>query len=139
MDSSKDIYNTIEFMKLYFIACLLLLLNFFDGFSQNKMAEKEITEVEIEWHSAYKTKDTAILRKVLADDYIHINRLGKQFNKGEEIKALKADDAIYDSIYPYAMQFRFSKGSVVVIGKTKERVCKMEGHLTMTTSGPTYL
>lgn len=108
-------------MKKYLIVYLLFFLIVFESFSQNKVVEKEITKLEIEWHNAYKTKNTGILSRVLADDFIHINRLGNQFNKKAEIDALRTDDAVYDSIYPYAMQFNFLPGSVVVIGKTKEK------------------
>ena len=108
-------------MKKYLTVCLLLIVSFFESYSQSKLTEKEITQLEMEWHNAYKTKDTSLLSKVLADDFAHINRLGNQFNKKAVISALKTNDAVYDSIYPYAMQFRFLPGSVVVIGKTKEK------------------
>ena len=107
-------------MKKYFHALLILLLISFNGLPQNKSTEEEITKIEIEWHEAYKLKDTSILQRILADNFININSIGNQYGKTAIINALKSDKADYHSIYPYDMKFSHYENIVTVIGKTRE-------------------
>ena len=112
-------------MRIIIVSISVFLLSLLQCFGQDsKLAEAEIIKLEIDWHNAYKLKDTALLQRVLADEFININSRGDQIGKKAIINALKTDIARYDSIYPYSMQFMHHAGCVAVIGKT--RVTGME-------------
>lgn len=108
-------------MKILLLSISAFVLSSLKGFCQtDKSIESELIKLETEWHNAYRLKDTSILQKILADEFVNINSRGKQFGKKEILNALKTDNARYDSIYPYDMQFMHYNGSVAVIGKTRE-------------------
>lgn len=90
------------------------------GIAQIKQIEEEITNLEIQWHNAYRLKDTNILKNILADNFITINSAGNQYGKTAVINALKSDKTEYNSIFPYDMQFFYYENIITVIGKTRE-------------------
>ncbi len=108
-------------MKTIFLVITFLIASNSKSLSQNiKATEHELTNLEIQWHLAYKLKDTNILHSILANEFINTNSKGNQFGKKAIINALKNDNARYDSIYPFELQFLHFDNSVAVIGKTRE-------------------
>src|SRR5688572_16841822 len=105
-------------MKTHFFILIMFTISV-RSFSQNKGIEDEITRLEMEWHDAYKLKDTANLKRILADAFINIDRAGNQYGKAAIINALKSDKADYHSIYPYDMHFYHYGNTVTVVGKTR--------------------
>lgn len=108
-------------MKILLLSISTFVLSLLKGFGQtDKSIESALIRLETDWHNAYRLKDTSILQKILADEFVTINSRGNQIGKKAVLNALKTDNARYDSIYPYDMAFMHYDDCVAVIGKTRE-------------------
>jgi len=91
--------------------------------------EEELMQMERDWAAAYIKHETAVISRILADDYIGIDGRGIFTNKAQEIEEAAAPPAgtppparqvLTDTVTD--MKVRLYGDSAVVIGRTIEKV-----------------
>src|SRR5262245_58147668 len=100
-------------MKSFF--CLLL---FFIGVNAKAQADDESTLrhiKEVEWPKAYREQDTALLDKILADEFKMIGSDGEYSGKAEQIQYIKTHKPNYISFKFQIKRLEiFENGTAVV-------------------------
>jgi CubicO group peptidase (beta-lactamase class C family) len=84
--------------------------------------EKEVLrEIENAWHKVYITQDARPLETILADSFVHINRLGQKSFKKDAIAGVREENTAYEECYPYDLEIDINGTTAVVVGKSYER------------------
>ena len=93
----------------------------------NSAIEAKLKQMEDAWEKAWKTKDTADLGNILADDYAGINSKGERQNKSQLLNELKTSTdtlsaTVNDSIevHVYALNLATVVGTSTEKGKDKD-------------------
>jgi len=56
--------------------------------TSDSIAEQEVRQVAQQWLDALTRQDATVLTRILADDYLHIDRVGRRLSKTEWIAAI---------------------------------------------------
>jgi ketosteroid isomerase-like protein len=80
-----------------------------------------IKQLEIDWHHAYISHDSNVLKNVLADDYINLGRTGGRATKKQTLENFKKDSSFYEYCEPYDFEFRVFENTVIVLCKSREK------------------
>ena len=80
-----------------------------------------IKQLEIDWHHAYISHDSNILKNILADDFINLGRTGGRATKAQTLQNFKMDSSVYEYCEPYDFEFRVFEKVVIVLCKTREK------------------
>ncbi len=84
-------------------------------FAQSKK-HKQIKAIEQQRFSAMTTKDTVLLRQLLADDLTYLHSNGLLENKEEHIANIGAGKMVYKTMEPSEMAVRVHRKSAIVNG-----------------------
>jgi hypothetical protein len=104
------------------LLAFLGVIAFSNSFAQNDSAiVSAIRQLEIEWHHAYITHDSNIIKNVLADDFINLGRTGGRANKQQTLENFKKDSSVYEFCEPYDFEFRMFENTVIVLCKSREK------------------
>jgi ketosteroid isomerase-like protein len=98
--------------KKLFIAALLLPVL---CFAQSKK-QLALQAIELQRFEAMTTKDTALLRKLLAEDLTYLHSNGLLENKEEHIANIGAGKLVYRTMEPSEMRVRIHGKSAIVNG-----------------------
>ena len=60
--------------------------------------EADILQLEAEWAKALQTRDTAVMERLLAPEYVGVDPAGVAMGKAQEIAMFKGGDLKFDSI-----------------------------------------
>jgi hypothetical protein len=97
----------------------------------NGSAEETIMRLEQDWAKAYLTRDTAMLDRILAFDYVALAPGGKFQSKMELMEEIRTGFVRYEAIENGPMSVRVFGNTAVVTGSNAE----MSSRLDMDTSG----
>jgi len=78
--------------------------------------EGEILQLEAEWAKALQTRDTAVMERLLAPEYVGVDPAGVVMSKAQEIAMFKAGDLKFDSITAGGQKVKVYIGGVMVTG-----------------------
>jgi len=82
---------------VFVVTALVLAGRFSDGSAyalQQSKAEQELIQIERDWCAAIVKKDTAVLSRILADDYMSVGSGGGTSTRASELANLKAADPL---------------------------------------------
>ncbi|MBD2705479.1 nuclear transport factor 2 family protein [Spirosoma sp. BT702] len=79
--------------------------------------EREVLLTEVRWDEAIVRKDTALLRNVLADNFLLIGADGSLTNKDQLIRYVANPDIITDPFRTEDVQVRFAGETAIVTGR----------------------
>ena len=85
---------------------------------------------EIEWPKSYREQDTALLDRILADEFQSIESDGNYSTKKLEIEWIKHNKPSYDSFYYEIKRFDFFENGTAIVSGT--------GHIINDTIETTY-
>lgn len=88
---------------------------------------------EVEWPQAYRTQDTVLLDRILADEFQMVDAAGNWYTKRDELDYIKANKPGYDSFRFEIKRLEiFENGTAVVAGTGHIKSTDDEGPYTMT-------
>ena len=111
-------------------ALLLTLLSCFlvvgQGMTKSKGAqaggvEQQLKQMEDDWQKATRTKDTAALKRIIAEDWAATNEMGKILNREEYLSQTTANTDVIQSNENTDMQVRVFGDTAVVTGGLTEK------------------
>jgi ketosteroid isomerase-like protein len=119
-------------MKTQFIiyALLLTLVSFVlaegQGTTKSKGPqaggiEQQLKQMEDDWQKATRTKDTAGLKRIIAEDWVATNEMGKSLNREEYLSQTTANTDVIQSNENTDMQVRVFGDTAVVTGGLIEK------------------
>ena len=106
------------------IGCLLVAgssLAFAQAPKADASVEKTIIQIERDWTQAGLKKDVAAMDKIIADDWVATDFLGKTVNKAQALADLKSGDSTTQSITLGDMKVRVFGNTAVVTGSDTEK------------------
>lgn len=117
-------------MKRFWIAAAVLLLAAAPAIPQDRSAdEKALRHIkEVEWPKAYREQDTALLDRILADEFQSIDDEGNWFTKAEEMDYIRKNKPSYESFRFEIKRLEiFENGTAIVAGTGHIRGRDAEG------------
>ena len=119
-------------MKKQSLICAMLLTLLFSalvvgqGTTKSKGAqaggvEQQLKQMEDDWQKATRTKDTTALKRIIAEDWIATNEMGKILNREEYLSQTAANPDVIQSNENTDMQVRLFDNTAVVTGGLTER------------------
>lgn len=78
--------------------------------------EPELRKASDDFDNAFQTKNAAMFEKLLTDDYIHTNVLGRVTNKKDQIASMTSPDLVLTSNKAHDKKFRIHRNSAVETG-----------------------
>ena len=78
--------------------------------------EADILELEAQWAKALQTRDTAVMERLLAPEYVGVDPAGVAASKAQEIAMFKGGDLKFDSIVTGQQKVKVYIGGVIVTG-----------------------
>ena len=79
--------------------------------------EQSLLKIEQQWDEALRTRDTATLEKILADEYALVDPQGAIQTKAQELATLKSGDLKFESFTAQDVKARVYVGGAVVTGR----------------------
>ncbi len=117
--------------KQSLICALLLTLVFFalvvgQGGEKSKGTqaggvEQQLKQMEDDWQKATRTKDTAALKRIIAEDWVATNDMGKILNREDYLSQTTANTDVIQSNENTDMQVRLFGDTAVVTGGLTEK------------------
>lgn len=83
--------------------------------------EQQLKQMEDDWQKATRTKDTTALKRIIAEDWIATNEMGKILNREEYLSQTAANPDVIQSNENTDMQVRVFDNTAVVTGGLTER------------------
>jgi ketosteroid isomerase-like protein len=83
--------------------------------------EQQLKQMEDDWQKATRTKDATLLKRIIAEDWIATNELGKILNREEYLSQTAANPDVIQSNENTDMQVRVYGNTAVVTGGLTER------------------
>jgi ketosteroid isomerase-like protein len=86
--------------------------------------EQELMQMERDWSAAYLSHDTAVVARILADDYLGTDGRGVMTDKAQEIEDARAADANRKVLSEFIddMKVRLYGDTAIVNGRTTEKL-----------------
>src|SRR4030095_3603673 len=81
-----------------------------------KKAEQYIRESEKQWAESVVTGDTAVIQRILADDFIGVDQRGNQYDKQTMIKGTATDTHFFLSNHLNDVKIRFYENFAIAQG-----------------------
>ena len=78
--------------------------------------EADVLQLETEWVKALQTRDTAVMERLLAPEYVGVDPAGVTMSKAQEIAMFQRGEFKIDSITTGAQKIKVYIGGVVVTG-----------------------
>jgi ketosteroid isomerase-like protein len=78
--------------------------------------EADILQLEAEWAKALQTRDTVVMERLLAPEYVGVDPAGVAMGKAQEIDMFKRGDLKFDSIATGGQKVKVYIGGVIVTG-----------------------
>jgi len=78
--------------------------------------EADILQLEAEWAKAIQSRDTAVMERLLAPEYVGVDPAGVAASKAQEIAMFKGGDLKFDSIVTGQQKVKVYIGGVIVTG-----------------------
>jgi len=89
--------------------------------ADNAAIEKTILQIERDWTEAGLKKDTKALEKIIGDEWVAIDFLGKTMTKAQAIADLKSGSSTNQSVVLGEMKVRVFGNTAVVTGSDVEK------------------
>jgi len=89
--------------------------------AQAERVEQQLKQMEDDWQKATRTKDTTALKRIIAEDWIATNEMGKILNREEYLSQTAANPDVIQSNENTDMQVRVFDNTAVVTGGLTER------------------
>jgi ketosteroid isomerase-like protein len=83
--------------------------------------EQQLKQMEDDWQKATRTKDTAGLKRIIAEDWVATNDMGKILNREEYLSQTTANTDVVQSNENTDMQVRVFGDTAVVTGGLTEK------------------
>jgi len=83
--------------------------------------EQQLKQMEDDWQKAIKTKDAALLKRIIAEDWVGTDDKGKLLNRGPYISQTTSNPDAIESTENFDMQVRVFGNTAVVTGGSKEK------------------
>lgn len=83
--------------------------------------EQQLKQMEDDWTKANKSKDTATLRRILAENYFATDEKGKILNREKFISLITSNPDVIQSSENFDMQARVYGNTAVLTGGIKEK------------------
>jgi len=92
--------------------------------SANAQLEQALMQMERDWSAAYLSHDTAVVARILADDYLGTDGRGVMTDKAQEIEDARAADANRKVLSEFIddMKVRLYGDTAIVNGRTTEKL-----------------
>jgi ketosteroid isomerase-like protein len=122
--------QSLVYALLLSFALLLILLSCFLVVGQGTMKSKEaqaggveqqLKEMEDDWQKATRAKDTAALKRIIAEDWVATNEMGKILNREEYLSQTTANTDVIQSNENTDMRVRVFGDTAVVTGGLTEK------------------
>jgi len=78
--------------------------------------EADILQLEAEWAKALQTRDTAVMERLLAPEYVGVDPAGVAMSKAQEIAMFQRGDLKFESIATGGQKVKVYIGGVIVTG-----------------------
>ncbi len=78
--------------------------------------EADILQLEAEWSKAIQARDTAVMERLLAPEYVSVDPAGVTAGKAQEIAMYQRGDLKFDSIATASPKVKVYIGGVIVTG-----------------------
>jgi uncharacterized protein DUF4440 len=121
MTSARLPLKNVKFLCRTFVSALCVFSVLVSYAQNDSTTISTIKQLEIEWHHAYISHDTNILKNILADDFINLGRTGGRATKKQTMENLKKDSSVYEYCEPYDFEFRVFENTVIVLCKSREK------------------
>jgi ketosteroid isomerase-like protein len=119
-------------MKIRSLICAMLLTLVFSslvvgqGKTKNKGAQaggvdQQLKQMEDDWQKATRTKDAALLKRIIADDWVATDDKGKALNREQYISQTTSTTDVVQSNENTDMQVRVYGNTAVVTGGLTEK------------------
>jgi hypothetical protein len=107
-----------RFLRLGVIACALLAMRVHAAPTSSRDDATTLREIkQVLWPRAYFTQDTALLDRILADDFQMIDGDGNWSGKSDEIEWISRNKPSYDDlVYTIRRLDIFENGTAIVAG-----------------------
>ena len=92
--------------------------------SADAKLEQALMQMERDWSAAYLSHDTAVVARILADDYLGTDGRGVMTDKAQEIEDARAADANRKVLSEFIddMKVRLYGDTAIVNGRTTEKL-----------------
>jgi ketosteroid isomerase-like protein len=92
--------------------------------SADATLEQALMQMERDWSAAYLSHDTAVIARILADDYLGTDGRGVMTDKAQEIEDARAADANRKVLSEFIddMKVRLYGDTAIVNGRTTEKL-----------------
>jgi ketosteroid isomerase-like protein len=119
-------------MKNRSLICAMLLTLVFSslvvgqGTTKSKGAQaggigQQLKQMEDDWQKATRTKDAALLKRIIAEDWVATDDKGKALNREQYISQTTSNPDVIQSNEDFDMQVRVYGNTAVVTGGITER------------------
>jgi ketosteroid isomerase-like protein len=119
-------------LKKQSLICALLLTLVFSalvvgqGTTKSKAAqagsvEQQLKQMEDDWQKATRTKDAAALKRIIAEDWVATDEMGKILNREQYLSQTTSNPDVIQSNEDTDMQVRVYGNTAVVTGGITER------------------
>jgi ketosteroid isomerase-like protein len=94
------------------------------------VGRSDVIKLEKQWKEAYLESDARVLSRILADDYLGIDSLGRVTNKEEELKRIRpASGYTFAAIESDEVQVRSYGETIVVTGRSMVKLRHADQYL----------
>jgi ketosteroid isomerase-like protein len=83
--------------------------------------EQQLKQMEDDWQKATRTKDATLLKRIIAEDWVATNEMGKALNREQYISQTTSNTDVIQSNENFDMQVRVYGNTAVVTGGLTEK------------------
>ena len=83
--------------------------------------EQQLKQMEDDWQKATRTKDAAALKRIIAEDWVATDEMGKILNREQYLSQTTSNPDVIQSNENFDMQVRVYGSTAVVTGGLTER------------------
>ena len=80
--------------------------------------EADILQLEAQWAKALQSRDTAVMERILAPEYVGVDPSGAAMSKAQEIALFRSGDLKFDSVSTGEQKVKVYIGGVIVTGQS---------------------